>query len=118
VPFGTREEVAAALMQYKPTVTKRTPAFFCQPSPATRDPLGLGPGTRASRRPFFVLVLVLCAFVRANPCNPQSPWRAAVLQRVIDPGRSKRARWAASSPLRRCGASSPGCCAALKSTGG
>jgi hypothetical protein len=35
-----------------------------------------------------------------------------------DPGRSKRARWAASSPLRRCGASSPSCCAALKPTGG
>ena len=35
-----------------------------------------------------------------------------------DPGRSKRARWAASSPLRRCGASSPSCCAALKFTGG
>jgi hypothetical protein len=36
----------------------------------------------------------------------------------LDPGRSKRARWAASSPLRRCGASSPSCCAALKFTGG
>jgi hypothetical protein len=36
----------------------------------------------------------------------------------FDPGRSKRARWAASSPLRRCGASSPSCCAALKPTGG
>jgi hypothetical protein len=29
-----------------------------------------------------------------------------------DPGRSKRARWAASSPLRRCGASPPSCCGA------
>jgi hypothetical protein len=37
---------------------------------------------------------------------------------ATDPGRSKRARWAASSPLRRCGASPPSCCGALKFTSG
>jgi hypothetical protein len=51
-----------------------------------------------------------------GPAGPQRP--AASGQRAPDPGRSKRARWAASSPLRRCGASSPSCCGALKFTSG
>jgi hypothetical protein len=62
------------------------------------------------QRPAAVFVFGLSIKCSVFPCT--------VCLICADPGRSKRARWAASSPLRRCGASSPSCCGALKFTSG